>query len=470
MKYNEEFRPLLHITPRAGFLNDPNGLFFDEETHTYHVCFQYQKDVHGDSRIGWRHTSGKDLYDLKELDTIICPNDYGVIFSGCSVRGTFAKIMSFYTVHNLNTKHEYQAMSFSHDGIKWIPYREGAPLIDNEGDRYGINAFRDPKVVRLTDGQWLMIVGGGVLRLFASQNLLDWEYQSSVKNVPAEDGCIERDMLVLQKYLPLNDPHDAMMISECPDLFSMKDETGTEKWVLSGGGMFYVIGKLVKEREKYRFIPESKKRKFVWSSDFFAHRGEPYAMQTFSDGRRIAFFWHMDTSAEVLSGKPWNGALSLPLELTLRGDRLYAYPVDETEQCFTHTVFSADTLNDDCVLEESLLRCFMLQVSMKGTADILLKNDSSVIRLRYCEAEGKFYVDRTRADMFSANSVEEIPCESGQICLIKDGCILDIFTDCGRCWYSTFIISENTNYTIEVKKCGNMFLKDIRLRSRVPRE
>lgn len=39
MKYNEDMRPRLHFTPRAGFLNDPNGLAYDERSHTYHVCF-----------------------------------------------------------------------------------------------------------------------------------------------------------------------------------------------------------------------------------------------------------------------------------------------------------------------------------------------------------------------------------------------------------------------------------------------
>ena len=48
MKYNEDMRPRLHFTPRAGFLNDPNGLAYDERSHTYHVCFQYQRDVNCD--------------------------------------------------------------------------------------------------------------------------------------------------------------------------------------------------------------------------------------------------------------------------------------------------------------------------------------------------------------------------------------------------------------------------------------
>lgn len=59
-------------------------------------------------------------------------------------------------------------MSYSADGVFWTPYRGGAPVIDNENDRYGVNAFRDPKVVRCDEDTWLMIVGGGVLRLFAS--------------------------------------------------------------------------------------------------------------------------------------------------------------------------------------------------------------------------------------------------------------------------------------------------------------
>lgn len=467
MKYSEKLRPRLHFTPQSGFLNDPNGLFYDKDTQTYHVCFQYQRDVRCDSQIGWRHTVGKRLYALKEKDTIIAPNDYGVIFSGCSVEGTFAKIMSFYTVHNLETRHEYQAMSYSEDGVKWRHYRGGRPVIDNEGDRYGVNAFRDPKVVCLGNGQWLMIVGGGTLRLFSSENLIDWEYQSTVENVSAEDENIVRNMLVLQKYLPSNDPHSAEMISECPDLFPLADEGGKEKWVLSGGGLFYVIGRLEKISGKYHFIPESKKRTFVCSSDFFAHRGEPYAMQTFSDGRRIAFFWHMDTTANIWSGKPWNGALSLPLELKLRRGAVYAYPVKELDECFTQTIYAAKSLTEGALLAKSALCCFDLQVRAEGSADILLENGSSVIRIRYQGAEKKIYVDRTCADSFSEHTVEGIPCESGEIRLIKDGCALDIFSDRGKRWYSAFIVSEDTSYMVRVKKCGNMDLKDLCLREYV---
>lgn len=262
MKYNEDMRPRLHFTPRAGFLNDPNGLAYDERSHTYHVCFQYQRDVNCDLYIGWRHAVGDHLCALREQGTVIEPNPYGVIFSGSSVRdeknasGLFGKeganLLSFYTVHDLETKHEYQAMSYSADGVSWTPYRGGAPVIDNENDRYGVNAFRDPKVVRCDEDTWLMIVGGGVLRLFASRDLRHWEFQSEIENTDAEDAEITEKLLILQKYLPDNATHGEKMISECPDLFPMGN-----KWILSGGGLFYVVGRVEKKNGKYAFIAES---------------------------------------------------------------------------------------------------------------------------------------------------------------------------------------------------------------------
>ena len=112
-------------------------------------------------------------------------------------------------------------MSYSADGVSWTPYRGGAPVIDNENDRYGVNAFRDPKVVRCDEDTWLMIVGGGVLRLFASRDLRHWEFQSEIENTDAEDAEITEKLLILQKYLPDNVTHGEKMISECPDLFPM---------------------------------------------------------------------------------------------------------------------------------------------------------------------------------------------------------------------------------------------------------
>lgn len=70
-----------------------------------------------------------------------------------------------------------------------------------------------------------------------------------------------------------------------------------------GRRALYVVGRVEKKNGKYAFIAESGKRAFARSTEFFAHRGEPYAMQTFSDGRRLAFFWHMDTTAREIENQ-----------------------------------------------------------------------------------------------------------------------------------------------------------------------
>ena len=34
-------RPLFHFTPDYGWMNDPNGCWFDSTTNIYHIYFQY---------------------------------------------------------------------------------------------------------------------------------------------------------------------------------------------------------------------------------------------------------------------------------------------------------------------------------------------------------------------------------------------------------------------------------------------
>lgn len=471
MKYNEDMRPRLHFTPCAGFLNDPNGLAYDERSHTYHVCFQYQRDVNCDLYIGWRHAVGNHLCALREQDTVIEPNPYGVIFSGSSVRdeknasGLFCKeganLLSFYTVHDLETKHEYQAMSYSADGVSWTPYRGGAPVIDNENDRYGVNAFRDPKVVRCDEDTWLMIVGGGVLRLFASRDLRHWEFQSEIENTDAEDAEITEKLLILQKYLPDNATHGEKMISECPDLFPMGN-----KWILSGGGLFYVVGRVEKKNGKYAFIAESGKRAFARSTEFFAHRGEPYAMQTFSDGRRLAFFWHMDTTAREIENKPWNGALSLPLQLRMQGGRLCAYPAREVDRQFEKIVFCAARVSENTSLSPEPLLLFDLTAESEKDYTVFLENERSIIRLFACPREGYLYIDLTRAEEFYEHTVGKIPLgKRGKMRVVKDGCALDVFADGGKNWYSAFVFSENMRYFVRLASESALHAKNVRLKT-----
>ena len=467
-------RPRLHFTPQSGYLNDPNGLVYDARAGIYHVCFQYQRDVRCDLNVCWRHAQGTDLCALREGEIVIFPDERGVAFSGCSVldeenvSGLFAqdsaKILSFYTAHDLCTKHESVAAAYSDDGKCWKTLAR--PILENRGDEYGVNGFRDPKVFRYpgTD-TWLMIIGGGKARLFASRNLLDWEFQSEVQNVCARDPAIVRQLLVLQRYLPDNDPFAPSLYTECPDLFPLSAENGEQKWVLSGGGLFYIVGDLRLEDGKYTFVPQGPRQTFVRCSDFFVHRGEPYAMQTFAgelNGRRVALFWLMDDSAREIAGKPYNGALSLPHELRLTRENgayfVSAYPVKELEALRIPVACRENLRGSDTLAPQmGALWDLSLQFDCDKTDafTLMLYNEKNRLRFLFRPEERALHIDLTHADETLRHTVKTLRLERcNEVRIVKDVSVLDVYVNEGRQWYSVFTFHEKDEFAVSLVADG----------------
>ena len=323
-------RPQWHFSPQVGMLNDPNGLYYEEATGLYHVYYQYQYATMGDCKLFWGHAFGKSLLSLTEAEPVMSYDENGATFSGSACidyennSGLFSegsnpsrRAFFAYTVCDLETRREYQQCAYSCDG--WQLIRDKI-LIPNKDDQYGLNFFRDPSLFRF-DGKWFLMTGGGYVRLFVSEDLLHWRYQSTVKNVPVEEDKIVEDMEAIQKYLPLNDPMHENVIAECPDVCRLKDGE-RERFVLSGGGVFYLVGDIELKNGVYEFVPEGKRKKAVYSADFFSGKGEMYAMQTvYGEKDRVqALFWLRDIPKE--ENKPYNGCLSLPYEMSLKNGRV----------------------------------------------------------------------------------------------------------------------------------------------------
>ena len=68
-----DWRQKLHLEPKSGWLNDPNGLsFFNGE---YHIYFQYSPEsAYGSGGKCWGHWSGKDLMHLRFTGAVMRPD------------------------------------------------------------------------------------------------------------------------------------------------------------------------------------------------------------------------------------------------------------------------------------------------------------------------------------------------------------------------------------------------------------
>ncbi len=83
--YTEEelYRPNYHFTPKANWMNDPNGMFY--YNGYYHLYFQYHPESNVWGPMHWGHAISTDMIAWTEQPIAIYPGDLGTIFSGSAV-------------------------------------------------------------------------------------------------------------------------------------------------------------------------------------------------------------------------------------------------------------------------------------------------------------------------------------------------------------------------------------------------
>lgn len=239
--YNEPWRDQYHYSVKEGWANDPNGMvYFKGEWHFYHQFTDATKW----GPMHWLHLTSKDRIHWQQHSVDLYPDEYGTMFSGSAVVADHSSaptifkegekgIVYLITANGANGNDDQKIIgAYSYDGQKIYKYDEGKVLIHWRDDPLQNSAFRDPKVFRFNN-KWFMVIAGGPLRIYSSDNLVDWKVESTYKD--------------------LN--------TECPDLFPVyvKDAQGNTtnevKWVLSRGGRKYKIGDFKKIDGHYQFVP-----------------------------------------------------------------------------------------------------------------------------------------------------------------------------------------------------------------------
>lgn len=208
-EYNEKYRPKYHFSPQYGWINDPNGMVYDNGE--YHLYFQHNPYGTNWGNMHWGHTVSKDLKKWEYLPVAIAPDTLGTIFSGSAVidkdnTAGFGHnaLISIYTADG---KSQTQCIAYSLDkGRTFTKYKANPVLTDpNYRD------FRDPKVFwHDQSNQWVMsLATSQVITFYGSKNLKEWTKLSDFGNgIGNHDG-----------------------VWECPDLFQVSYD-GQSKWVL----------------------------------------------------------------------------------------------------------------------------------------------------------------------------------------------------------------------------------------------
>src|SRR5215217_6196361 len=107
--YDQQWRPQIHFSPKANWMNDPNGMVY--YNGTYHLFFQYYPDSSVWGPMHWGHATSTDMIHWQEQPIALYPDSVGYIFSGSTVvdkdntsgfgRDGKTPIVAIYTSHKV---------------------------------------------------------------------------------------------------------------------------------------------------------------------------------------------------------------------------------------------------------------------------------------------------------------------------------------------------------------------------------
>ena len=301
----EKYRPAFHHTPRYGWMNDPNGMFYKDGR--WHLYYQYNPYGSKWQNMTWGHSVSDDLVNWEHLPEAIRPNGLGSVFSGsCAVDhdntagfGSDA-VIALYT--SAGTSQMQSLASSTDDGLTFNIYPSN-PVLTLESEA------RDPKVFwNDSTKEWNMILAHALdheMLIFTSPDMKSWTLQSSFgKGLGAQGG-----------------------VWECPDLFELSVAgTDEKKWVLlcninpdgpfGGSGTQYFVG----DFDGKTFKADTDAAGNV-STKWLDYGKDHYATVTWSDapdGRRVALGWmsNWQYAADVPTMQ-FRSANTLPREMGL---------------------------------------------------------------------------------------------------------------------------------------------------------
>lgn len=459
--YHEQYRLQAHFSPKAHWVNDPNGMVYFN--HTYHLFFQYYPGGTTWGPMHWGHAISKDLMHWKELPIALYPDSLGYIFSGSAVVDSnntsgFGKngkipLVAIFTSHDPKREKEHrtdvenESIAYSLDnGNTWTKYSAN-PVLKNPG----ITDFRDPKVMWFAAGKkWIMTLATkDRVTFYSSPNLKDWTRESDFGK----------------------DAGSHLGVWECPDLFSLKLK-GKTYWVLianvnpggpnGGSATQYFVG----DFDGNKFTPAETTTKWM------DYGPDEYAGITWSNtgSRKIFLGWMSNwTYANQVPTEKWRNGMTLPKELALKqvNGSLYvtSTPVKEIAGITGKAKIGAISQVPDQ---------FILTYKPVNDTDyaITLSNKAGEkLVVGYDQANKRFFIDRSKSGKTDFNPEFEkiayapILSASGKpdLKLVVDASSIELFADGGLTVMTAVFFSETPYHTLKLESSSTADFKNIKV-------
>ncbi len=469
---NEQHRPQIHFSPKANWINDPNGMVY--HNGTYHLFFQYYPNGTTWGPMHWGHATSPDMIHWKEQPIAIYPDSLGYIFSGSAVvdknntsgLGEKGKepLVAIYTSHNPSAQKEKrvdfetQSLSYSNDdGNTWKKYGRN-PVLKNPG----ITDFRDPKVMWYEpQKKWVMTLATkDRITFYSSPDLKNWKKESEFgKEIGAHGG-----------------------VWECPDLFSL-DDKGKKIWVLivnlnpggpnAGSGTQYFIGNF----DGTVFTPAHKDTR--WQD----YGPDNYAGITWSNtgDRKILLGWMSNwLYANLVPTQKWRNAVTIPRELKLKhvGSDIFvsANPIAElsslqSKPVTAQNILVSKSLDITQVTGKVTIPC-RLNLSIKELRDfsVVLSNDrGEEIIMGFDNVQNQYFIDRTRSGKidfqkeFSARHVAPRLTTSPvmDFTLVIDDSSVELFADDGLTVMTSIFFPNKPFTSIHLRSSDNVLIEKL---------
>lgn len=302
-------RPGFHVTAPTGWINDPLGVTWHGEgpAGRYELFVQHNPaGTEWAPACHWGQLRSADLVRWEWVGTALSPEPgEDGCWSGSVVVGEDGVPVIVYTsVLAADLDAGRIALAAGDPGWNRWTHAPGGPVLGTPAEP-AMTHFRDPFLWR-SEGGWRMAVGGGfpdgraVALQYSSADLRHWDLDGVLADRPAAE----------------DDPLGTGSVWECVQFFPLDGrwvllvsvwETGEPRRMAAAVGAY----------DGHRFTARSWRR--------FTATDALYAATTFldADGRRCALSWLREAGA---AGDGWAGMLSVPVVLTLDGDRLVPGP------------------------------------------------------------------------------------------------------------------------------------------------